>query len=68
MLLNAGANVNAINHKGSTPLHFYCYGDTDNGELHTVHGAKELIQAGATVDAVDNSGMTPLLVCCTSGR
>jgi ankyrin repeat protein len=30
-LLKCGADVNKENHKGSTPLHIYCYGDPTSG-------------------------------------
>lgn len=29
-LLQSGADINAVNHKGSSPLHTFCYGDQDN--------------------------------------
>lgn len=64
-LLKHGANVNATNHKGSTPLHTLCY------TINSYHGMdllKLLIDSGANVNHADNRGMTPILVCCTSGR
>lgn len=66
VLLHARAPVNAENHKGSTPLHIYCYGE--NRSKHAPQGIQLLIDAGANVNAHDHRGATPLLVCCASGR
>eukprot|EP00211_Chloroparvula_japonica_P003394 CAMPEP_0119156820 /NCGR_PEP_ID=MMETSP1310-20130426/52448_1 /TAXON_ID=464262 /ORGANISM="Genus nov. species nov., Strain RCC2339" /LENGTH=523 /DNA_ID=CAMNT_0007149435 /DNA_START=372 /DNA_END=1943 /DNA_ORIENTATION=- len=52
-LLNSGANVNARNKGGATPLHHACF-----------HGwigiAKGLVQCGADVNVVAHNGKTPL--------
>lgn len=32
-LLEHGADVNAKNHKGSTPLHMFCYGNPKAGKI-----------------------------------
>lgn len=65
-LLDARAPINAENHKGSTPLHLYCYGEKNT--VHGIEGLEILIRAGANVNARDHRGATPLLVCCASGR
>ena len=62
MLIAAGADVNLLNHKQSSPLHFFCY------TAHDLAILKLLLQAGADPSAADEKGLTPLLVCCTSGR
>jgi ankyrin repeat protein len=65
-LLVSGAKVNAENHKGSTPLHLYCYGERKSD--HTLDGLRVLLENGANIEAADHRGTTPLLVCCASGR
>ena len=56
-LLEDGADVNAVDSKGRTPLYWACY--KNNPEL-----VKVLIQAGADVNAVDSYGNTPLYWVC----
>ena len=52
-LIQAGADVNAQNNKGITPLYFA----SEWGNLDTVNG---LIKAGADVNLRDDYGLTPL--------
>ena len=61
-MIAAGADVNIVNHKHSTPLHFYCYSN------HDIQILRLLINAQANLTIPDERGLTPLLVCCTSGR
>jgi ankyrin repeat protein len=65
-LISAGASVNSRNHKGSTPLHTYCYGE--NRKTHSVDGLQMLLDSSADVNSKDLRDMTPLLVSCTTGR
>jgi ankyrin repeat protein len=65
-LVSAGASVNVVNHKGSTPLHTYCYGE--NRKTHGPDGLQLLLDSGADVNSKDLREMTPLLVSCTTGR
>lgn len=53
-LIALGADVNAVNEEGETPLHGCCYGSTN------VEAARALLEAGADVDARDQAGETPL--------
>mmetsp|Transcript_23507 Transcript_23507/g.51084 ORF Transcript_23507/g.51084 Transcript_23507/m.51084 type:complete len:386 (-) Transcript_23507:45-1202(-) len=53
MLVGAGANVNAMNENGATPLHLSAL----NG---CVKLSEMLVGAGANVHATDNEGKTPL--------
>jgi len=55
LLLGAGAEVDAVNKYGSTPLHFA----PGNGNGH-LHIAELLLQAGADVNTVNEYGWTPL--------
>ena len=60
LLLDAGAEVNVVDHSGRTPLHWAC-------GAGQVEAMRELVQRGAEVDAVDDKGETPL-VCVISAR
>ncbi|WP_231739281.1 ankyrin repeat domain-containing protein [Novosphingobium sp. FSW06-99] len=53
-LVSKGANVNARNNKGETPLEIAA-------ELGFVEGVDFLISAGARVDETNNTGGTPLI-------
>lgn len=65
-LIEAGAPLNQLNNKGSTPLHMFCYGEKVGA--HTVEMAEYLLNEGANINIADSRGMTPLLVVCSTGR
>jgi ankyrin repeat protein len=56
LLLSHGADVNAVNLQGKTPLHWACLGDGNNAEI--IH---LLIAHGADIEARCADGETPLL-------
>lgn len=59
LLIAQGANVNARNTSGATPLHIACF----NGRIDSV---RTLIDAGANVGAIDTDGLTPFDDICKS--
>jgi len=61
LLLQAGADANRGNGKGSTPLYAaVCYGNTAVVEL--------LLVAGAEVDTATGDGSTPLMMVAQEGH
>jgi len=52
-LIDAGADVNAVDEDGRTPLH-------DAARTSSGYTIRKLIDAGADVNAVDKDGRTPL--------
>lgn len=54
-LLALGADPNAVDHEGRTPLMHYC-----EFAIHTVRGLEALLESGADPMAVDIDGMTCL--------
>ncbi len=66
LLIEAGANVNARNHDGYTPLMMQ-KGVSQDGEecVYGVPMVKLLIQSGADMDARNNAGMTALDLAMT---
>ena len=60
-LIEAGADVNAKDNDGFTPLSICA----EKGHLDV---ARDLIWAGADVNAKDNDGMTPLYMCALGGH
>jgi ankyrin repeat protein len=65
-LIDAGADVNHTNHKGSNPFNVFCYGDSP--ETHSLQFAEYLVEHGADINKADNRHLTPLLAACCSGR
>jgi ankyrin repeat protein len=60
VLLDHGADPNARDGAGSTPLH--------SVDTLPVEGTRVLLKRGATIDAEDNQGNTPLQVALKYGR
>ena len=68
MLIEKGADVNAADDTGSTPL-MYVASDAAGGEdKKTIHAARLLIEHGADVNAVDKDGKTALAHAPRSSR
>lgn len=70
LLLGSGANVNATDSRGRTPLHAACenLGSLFSNEVtgRTDECVELLLSSGAREDARDTVGQTPLhLACCT---
>ena len=59
MLLDCGADVNALNEDGQTPLHTAAGGEKDCPELCSI-----LLKHNAKIDAVDKDGNQPLHLAC----
>jgi ankyrin repeat protein len=63
IILNKGADANAINQQGVSGLHFACY-----RESTSINIAKQLLQAGANPETREYTyGCTPLHYCAGSG-
>jgi ankyrin repeat protein len=59
-LLEAGADIQAVQPDGTTALHWAAYHDD-------VPTAQRLVRAGAKVTAANRYGVTPLSLACTNG-
>ena len=62
-LLALGADPNATNRRGATPLHYACDGVPDGPSWDPVAQAavvRLLVASGAYADAIDKSGVAPL--------
>ena len=59
LLVDCGADVNALNEDGQTPLHTAAGGDKDCPELCSI-----LLEHNAKIDAVDKDGNQPLHLAC----
>lgn len=66
ILIDSGADVNAVNHLGSTPLH--CAARTKLVFLSFVSNCEFLLSHGANINAVDNKGRTPLHLAYKEGN
>ncbi|XP_049839283.1 serine/threonine-protein phosphatase 6 regulatory ankyrin repeat subunit C-like [Schistocerca gregaria] len=56
-LIEAGANINIMDHQGRTPLHYIAVEGNNKG---TIQLTEKMIEAGARVDVADHHGRTPL--------
>ena len=70
LLLDHGADPNARDYDGSTPLHHSSWWEKENYVLcqGTVEGTRLLLKHGANIDAVDREGRTPLQIALAHGR
>ncbi|KIT14402.1 ankyrin repeat domain-containing protein [Jannaschia aquimarina] len=59
VLLEAGADTEAVNHVEMTPLH--CCAQSQYFANHSFEFAKQLIAAGSNLDSRDKGGYTPLI-------
>jgi ankyrin repeat protein len=60
LLLKAGADPNAVNRRGATPLHYACDPRPDANPQSQAALIGRLLKAGADVDRADKGGATPL--------
>lgn len=74
LLLQSGADPNALDNDGHAPLHLICnpFGHETRGNVQRTETARErcaehLLQYGADVNLADKAGQTPLHVACSAG-
>jgi len=70
VLLAHGADPNAPDNDGSTPLHRSSWLQKEGygATMGTVEGTRLLLEHGAIIDAEDNEGRTPLRLALEHGR
>ncbi|CAB0035738.1 unnamed protein product [Trichogramma brassicae] len=60
LLIQCGADVNAMDHKRNTPLHYIVQYKKPISDFITLHSIiLDLVQSGAHIDAVNSQGKTP---------
>jgi len=70
LLLKEGAEVNARDENGQTPLHYTAFGEpcnayiTHSGKSNHLSLVKVLVEKGADINATDKKGKTPLYKAC----
>jgi ankyrin repeat protein len=71
LLDHGGADINARDNEGLTPLHHSSFRSEDRYTFSgrgSVEGARLLLEHGASIDAVNNKGETPLQVALKVGH
>jgi ankyrin repeat protein len=70
LLLDHGADVNARDNDGCTPLHHSSYWQKADHTrtMGTVEGSRLLLEHGAIIDAKNDEGKTALQVALETGR
>ena len=68
LLIDHGANVNAADDAGFTPLMYIAFDATGGEDKKTIHAARLLMEHGADVNARDKDGKTALAHAPRSSR
>ncbi|XP_048588484.1 uncharacterized protein LOC116619849 isoform X3 [Nematostella vectensis] len=66
LLLEAGANIDCVDHDGNTPLHVKCYGET--GEPTDLECIEKMLMKGAPLTIRNDRGLMPIHCCAMQGR
>ncbi|XP_049839314.1 serine/threonine-protein phosphatase 6 regulatory ankyrin repeat subunit B-like isoform X2 [Schistocerca gregaria] len=64
-LIQTGANINIMDHRGRTPLHYAAVEGNNEGIIQLT---RKMIEAGARVDKTDHNGRTPLHYAAQAGN